>query len=331
MKNTKVTIITPSYNQGQYLEATIQSILGQNYPYLEYMILDGGSQDNSLEIIRKYQKYLAYWESEKDRGQSHAINKGLNKATGEIITWINSDDQLMPNAIHAVVNYFEANPSISFLHGKTLLFGQGRELIKGAESKDLSYKYLAGLPFPQPSAFFRKSVIDELGLLEESYHYGMDYDLFLRMILNYEALHVEDVLSKYLLHENSKSVRQHVFFAEDYAKIFSKLLRSFPFTDALIRQMKSLGMYQDGNDSYIVKKRFSIDDLTMAFFYHLRFQLIFYFEAGELEWAYRITSFLRKNYSTLYLQDKELAQVNWRARWLNKNILSILRFIKRAR
>ncbi|SFF51830.1 glycosyltransferase family 2 protein [Thermoflexibacter ruber] len=331
MKNAKVTIITPSYNQAQYLEATIQSILGQNYPHLEYMIFDGGSQDNSLKIIEKYQKHLTYWESEKDKGQSHAINKGLSKATGEIITWINSDDQLMPNALHKIVSYFEANPSVGFLHGKTLLFGQGKEVIKGAESKDLHYKYLAGLPFPQPSAFFRKSVIDELGLLEEDYHYGMDYDFFLRMILNHEALQVQDVLSKYLLHKSSKSVSQQNFFAQDYAKIFSKLLRSFPFTSELIKQMKSLEMYDERDDSYQVKKYFSIDDLTTAFFYHLRFQLIFYFEAGELDWAYRITSFLRKNYPTLYQQDKELAQVNWRAKWLSKNILSFLRWIKRGR
>lgn len=331
MKNVKVTIITPSYNQGQYLEATIQSILGQNYPYLEYMIFDGGSQDSSLEIIEKYKKYLTYWESKKDRGQSHAINKGLSKASGEIITWINSDDQLMPNALPKVVSYFEANPSVGFLHGKTLLFGQGKEVIKGAENKDLHYKYLAGLPFPQPSAFFRKSMIDELGFLEEGYHYGMDYDFFLRMILNHEALQVQDVLSKYLLHKSSKSVSQQVFFAQDYAKIFSKLLRSFPFTSGLINQMKSLEMYDEGDDSYQVKKYFSIDDLTIAFFYHLRFQLVFYFEAGELDWAYRITSFLRKNYPTLYQQDKELAQVNWRAKWLNNKILSLLRWIKRGR
>jgi glycosyltransferase involved in cell wall biosynthesis len=295
------------------------------------MIFDGGSQDNSLEIIEKYQKYLTYWESEKDKGQSHAINKGLRKATGEIITWINSDDQLMPNVLHKVVSHFEANPSIAFLHGKTLLFGQGKDVIKGAESKDLHYKYLAGLPFPQPSAFFKKSIIDEFGLLEGSYHYGMDYDFFLRMILNYEALQVEDVLSKYLLHENSKSVSQQVFFAQDYAKIFSKLLRSFPCTAGLINQMKSLEMYDEGNDSYKVSKHFSIDDLSIAFFYHLRFQLIFYFEAGELDWAYRITSFLRKYYPKFYRQDKELAQVYWRAKWLNKNILSFLRWIKRGR
>lgn len=331
MKHIKVTIITPSYNQGQYLEATIQSILGQNYPHLEYMIFDGGSQDNSLEIIEKYKTHLAYWESEKDRGQSHAINKGLHRATGEIITWINSDDQLMPKVLDKVVSYFETNPSIAFLHGKTLLFGQGKDVIKGAESKDLYYKYLAGLPFPQPSAFFKKRMIDELGLLEESYHYGMDYDFFLRMILNYEALQVEDVLSKYLLHENSKSVSQQVFFAQDYAKIFSKLLRSFSFTADLINQMRSLEMYEEGDDSYKVKRHFSIDDLTVAFFYHLRFQLIFYFEAGELDWAYRITSFLRKHYPILYQQDKELAQVHWRAKYLSKNILYFLRWIKRGR
>lgn len=323
----KITIITPSYKQGKYIEQTILSILNQQYPDLEYMIFDGGSKDETVEIIKRYEHQLAYWESENDKGQSHAINKGFARATGDIITWINSDDQLTPNTLAKVATYFEENPNIAFLHGKTVLFqeGRGEEKVKGAEDKDLNDKYLAGLPFPQPSAFFRKSMIDELGSLSEKYHYGMDYDLFLRIFLNYDCLKVEDVFSKYLLHQSSKTVSQSAVFAKDYAMIFSKLLRSFSFTSTLIMQMKDLGIYDEGNDSYKISKIFTINDLKIAFCYNLQYQITFYYEAGELNNVYQLTSFLKKNYPDFYHQNPELAAVHLRAKFLNKQVIGIMR------
>src|ERR1051325_4216859 len=104
-----ITIITPSYNQGQFIEETILSIINQDYPRLEFIIIDGGSTDNTVDIIKKYADRITYWVSEKDKGQSNAINKGLHKATGDIINWINSDDQLMPGALTAVAKHFLAN------------------------------------------------------------------------------------------------------------------------------------------------------------------------------------------------------------------------------
>ncbi|MCU0390335.1 MAG: glycosyltransferase [Thermoflexibacter sp.] len=325
----KITIITPSYNQGQYLEATIQSILNQGYPSLEYFIFDGGSTDNSLQIIEKYKKKITYWESEKDRGQSHAINKGFAKATGDIITWINSDDQLTPNALDTVAKYFALYPHIGFLHGKTILIGNGKETIKGADSNDLNIKYLAGLPFPQPSAFFSRKLIEDFGYLKEAYHYGMDYDFFLQAFLSYEVLALEEVLSKYLLHENSKTVSQASVFAKDYAKIFSRLLRSFSFTSTLIHQMQSLGMYEEGSDTYLVKKSFSPQDIELAFCYNLRFQLTFYYESGETVEVNKITSFLKKYYPSFYKKDQELAKVHFRTKFLNKEMLQLLRVLFR--
>src|SRR5262249_46923914 len=114
----RITIITPSFNQAQFFEQTIASVLDQNYPNLEYIIIDGGSQDHSVEIIRKYDHRLAYWVSEKDRGQTHAINKGLERATGDIIAYLNSDDFYLAGTLHRVAEYFQQHPDVDLLHGR---------------------------------------------------------------------------------------------------------------------------------------------------------------------------------------------------------------------
>ena len=116
-EHPKISVITPSYNQADFLEETILSVLNQNYPNLEYIIIDGGSTDRSVEIIKKYEKHLSYWVSEKDDGQSHAINKGLQHATGEIICWLCSDDLHVSDTLYTVAELFRLNPEIALLHG----------------------------------------------------------------------------------------------------------------------------------------------------------------------------------------------------------------------
>ena len=129
----KISIITPSFNQGPFLEETILSVLQQGYPNLEYIIIDGGSTDESVGIIKRYQDRLHYWVSEKDSGQSEALNKGLRRATGDIIGWLCSDDLYLPGTFEKVVRIFEQHPAAGMLHGRSILFGKGKkELIKGA-------------------------------------------------------------------------------------------------------------------------------------------------------------------------------------------------------
>src|SRR5437763_884238 len=126
----KITVITPSYNQGKFLEETIVSVISQGYPNLEYMLIDGGSTDNSIDIIKKYRTYFSYWISEKDSGQSEAINKGLKKATGEIISWLNSDDLYTAGCLQHVAEHFAKHREAALVHGKTILFGdRKKELI----------------------------------------------------------------------------------------------------------------------------------------------------------------------------------------------------------
>ncbi|MCH8331252.1 MAG: glycosyltransferase, partial [Bacteroidetes bacterium] len=174
MDHLRISIITPSYQQAQYLEDAILSVRSQGYPNIEHIVMDGGSDDGSVEILEKHGDQLTYWESEKDEGQTHAINKGLQRATGDIVTWLNSDDVMLPGTLEIVDHYFHENDA-ALIHGRTILFGDiKQEIEKGAEADGLNHKYLAYIPYPQPSSFFKRSILDEIGYLDEELHYGMD-------------------------------------------------------------------------------------------------------------------------------------------------------------
>lgn len=209
----KISIITPSYNQGQFLEETIQSVLNQNYPEIEYIIIDGGSTDNSVEIIKKYEDRLAYWVSEKDRGQTHAINKGFKKATGEIVNWLNSDDVLLPGAISNIVHYFTSNPMVDFAYGDYVLVDFfGKEIVPRREIDfDLNILLYSGCFIQQSTCFFRKSVIDKIGLLDEEQNFYMDYEFYLRAAQNGFTFHnIRKSLVAFRCHASSKSVSRDI-------------------------------------------------------------------------------------------------------------------------
>ena len=140
----RITVITPSFNQGDYIEATIKSIVNQNYPNLEYMVFDGGSSDRSVSIIRRFADRLTHWESGADRGQSHAINKGFERAGGEIVTWINSDDKLLPGSLQFVGEFFRDNPGISVLHGRSRLVGSVNRTVGSPDP--FTENFILGLP-----------------------------------------------------------------------------------------------------------------------------------------------------------------------------------------
>jgi glycosyltransferase involved in cell wall biosynthesis len=320
----KISIITPSFNQAEFLEQTILSVLDQDYEPLEYIIIDGGSTDGSVDVIRRYEEHLAYWVSEKDRGQSHAINKGLKRASGEVISWLNSDDLYLPRTLHTVADYFRKNDS-ALIHGKTILFGDSlQEKVKGAEQQDLRARYLAGIPFPQPSSFFRRSALLEQGFLDETLHYGMDYDLFVRLALNYELLPAEDIFSKYRLHGESKSMAQSRNFADDWAKVFSKVLRSFTFTEDLIEDMRELDLYVEGDDRYQVTKAFTKRDLRQSFLYFLESHVSYDYGALDLKTAGKLAAFI-KHFDAGFYRVGNLSKVRWRSRYLSRTLIKCLR------
>ena len=179
----RISIVTPSYNQGQFIEETIRSVLFQGYPNLEYIIIDGGSTDNSVEIIKKYEPWLAYWVTEKDRGQVHAINKGFALATGELAGWLNSDDIYFSGALKIVAEHWvAAGRPVSLITGTKLKGDASLEVVTRLPQSPLTIQHLLKRSIlEQPSTFFPLNLFKDVGGLDERYHNSLDYDLWLRM------------------------------------------------------------------------------------------------------------------------------------------------------
>jgi len=215
----KLSIITPSFNQGHFLEETILSVLNQGYEPLEYIVVDGGSTDDSVSIIRRYEDKLAYWVSEKDRGQVHAINKGLEKATGDILAFINSDDVYLPGAFNAVMSYFADNPKCEWVCGDTIMFGEGYDtrLIRAevplSAAHCLAWSYLA----PQPGNFWKREVVSGF---QECWNYDFDHDLYVRLLLaGHKCDYIPLPMAAYRLHEVSKTIAEGHRQLEEFDRI----------------------------------------------------------------------------------------------------------------
>jgi len=204
----KVSIVTPSYNQGLFLEETIRSLLLQGYPDLEYIIIDGGSTDGSVEIIKKYQKWLTSWVSEPDRGQAHAINKGFRKATGEILAWLNSDDTYEPDAIASAVTEM-LNHRLDMVYGNASIVDECGNETSEMAPPDFELEHLLFNCFiPQQSTFFRRSVIESVGPINEDFHYAMDYDLWLRIASRFSVGRADGRWANYRICGGTKSFVQ---------------------------------------------------------------------------------------------------------------------------
>lgn len=178
-----VSIITPSFNQAQFLEQTIQSVLGQDYPQIEYIIVDGGSTDGSVGMIKKYEGRLAWWVSEQDQGQTDAINKGFAHSKGEVLAWINSDDTYNPRAVGQAVKYLMENPDVAMVYADCNFINEAGQVIGKFNSKQTDYRRLREgyVHIPQQTMFFRAKYWQELGPLDPSFYFAMDYDLWTRI------------------------------------------------------------------------------------------------------------------------------------------------------
>ncbi|MBI4546951.1 MAG: glycosyltransferase [Ignavibacteriae bacterium] len=207
MTDPKISVVTPSFNQARFIEENIRSVLAQSYPNCEHIIIDGGSSDGTLEILKKYPHLT--WISEPDRGQSHALNKGFRMATGEIIGWLNADDTYCENVFHVVANHF-AKPEIMVVCGDGFDIDEyGKRLrsriSRGISTKDFIKYWWWKYEYTQPAIFFRKKVFDEIGFLDEGLHYAMDHDFFIRLSLKCTFHHIPLPLANFRLYTTSKT------------------------------------------------------------------------------------------------------------------------------
>jgi glycosyltransferase involved in cell wall biosynthesis len=217
---TLVSIITPSYNQAKYLEQTIQSVLTQDYPNIEYIVIDGGSNDGSVDIIKKYQDKFTYWISEKDKGQAEAINKGFAKANGEIIAWLNSDDYYLPNIISQVVKIFEKNPDAVLMYGNMLAVDENGKTFNTLNYKQVSLEDLICFQIiGQPAVFFRKSALQKTKGLNLDFHFLLDHLLWIEFAQHGKILHVNQTWSAARYHAEAKNRAKAAEFGKEAFRI----------------------------------------------------------------------------------------------------------------
>jgi glycosyltransferase involved in cell wall biosynthesis len=255
-----VSIVTPTFNQSHFLRDTIESVLGQNYQRVEYLVLDDGSTDGTAQILAEYTGRIE-WESQPNMGQTPTINKGWQRSRGEIVTWLNSDDTLLPGALEKVVDYFSQHPEVDIVFGDTLFTEEDGTPIEKSKSRGVfDYKRFVvecENPIAQPSAFIRRRVVDEAGLLDPHYYYFMDWDFWLRAGMNHRIAYIPETLSTYRLHSQSKTVAQAAKAAPELEYMYRKFFQRADVPPEIRRLERramvnmlftSGGYYLTGND-----------------------------------------------------------------------------------
>jgi glycosyltransferase involved in cell wall biosynthesis len=203
-----VSIVTPSFNQARYLENTIRSVLDQDYFQIEYILMDGGSTDGSVDIIRRYADRLAFWASETDGGQTDAINKGFARAKGDILAWINSDDTYAPGAISEAVAFMRSHPEVGLVYGDANFINEKGDVIGRFPAARTDYRRLRQgyVHIPQQSAFFRADLWRKVGPLDPSFYFAMDYDLWVRLARLAPVQYTHHLWANFRLHASGKTM-----------------------------------------------------------------------------------------------------------------------------
>ncbi len=226
-----VSVVTPSFNQGTYIEKTIVSVLAQDHPNVEYLVVDGGSTDNTLDILKKYGGKIK-WLSEHDRGQADAIQKGIGMTEGDIIAWLNSDDILLPGSISKVVEAFHHNPDMAMVYGKSHFIDSAEKIVGKFPTEPFDFDRLAAFNFIcQPSAFFKREAFYDVGGLDLNLDYALDYDLWIRIGQKFQLMYLPEFLASYRLHETSKTVAYH-HALENHKEVLDTALKYYNWAPA---------------------------------------------------------------------------------------------------
>lgn len=222
--SARVSIVTPSYNQAEFLEETIRSVLGQDYPAIEYIVVDGGSTDGSVEIVKRYADRLAWWVSEPDGGQTAALNKGFARANGDYVGWINSDDTLLPGAVSTAVAALEARPDAALAFGDAVVVDEQGGRLRLFKAEDLDVREMLRRcrdPIVQQGSLIRRDALDVVGGVDESLHTCFDFKLMIALGLRYPSVRIDEPLGTYRLHPASKSMSDAARWAADFQRMYA--------------------------------------------------------------------------------------------------------------
>lgn len=209
MKSTPlVSIVTPSFNQAKFLERTITSVFAQTYPNIEYILMDGGSTDGSQEIIKKYSQKITHFVSQKDQGQTDAINQGFSLAKGEVFAWLNADDTYLPHAVSRAVEVLQMNPEIGMVYGGAHYIDESDQVTGTFPAAQTDYAHLRRgyVHVPQQSAFFRADLWKQVAPLDPTFYFAMDYDLWVRLAKISELKYVPEICANFRLHSGAKTI-----------------------------------------------------------------------------------------------------------------------------
>lgn len=294
-----VTVVTPSFNQGRFIEDTIQSVLTQDYPRLEYLVMDGGSTDQTLEVLRRYEGRLHY-VSERDRGQSHAINKGLHRSNGEIVAYLNSDDTYLPGAVSAAVDALRQNPGSPMVYGEGYHVDEVGKVLERYPTEPFSLQRLRETCFIcQPTTFVRHDALRSVGYVNESLHFCMDYDLWIRLATRGAPIYVPQFLANTRLHTDTKTLGRRRQFHWEIARMWQGHIGEVPpswvfaLAHVILETRLSLDRQKPAQNALFVSSLIGLSSLLFLYFN----QEIKPHEARQLkEWANWLAGGLKRRW-----------------------------------